>query len=30
LYLPESWRTKPAEWEVFESVATTHMPSLKR
>jgi alkanesulfonate monooxygenase SsuD/methylene tetrahydromethanopterin reductase-like flavin-dependent oxidoreductase (luciferase family) len=30
LYLPESWRSKPAEWEVFELVATTHMQSLRR
>jgi alkanesulfonate monooxygenase SsuD/methylene tetrahydromethanopterin reductase-like flavin-dependent oxidoreductase (luciferase family) len=30
LYLPENWRPKPSEWEVFELVATTHMPVLKR
>jgi alkanesulfonate monooxygenase SsuD/methylene tetrahydromethanopterin reductase-like flavin-dependent oxidoreductase (luciferase family) len=29
LYLPESWRAKPAEWDVFELVATTHMPVLR-
>jgi alkanesulfonate monooxygenase SsuD/methylene tetrahydromethanopterin reductase-like flavin-dependent oxidoreductase (luciferase family) len=29
LYLPESWRTKPEEWDVFELVATTHMPALR-
>jgi alkanesulfonate monooxygenase SsuD/methylene tetrahydromethanopterin reductase-like flavin-dependent oxidoreductase (luciferase family) len=30
LYLPENWRPKPSEWEVFELVATTHMPTLRR
>ena len=29
LYLPESWRAKPAEWDVFELVATTLMPGLR-
>ena len=29
LYLPEAWRAKPAEWDVFELVATTHMPVLR-
>jgi hypothetical protein len=29
LYLPESWRAKPAEWEVFELLATTLMPVLR-
>jgi alkanesulfonate monooxygenase SsuD/methylene tetrahydromethanopterin reductase-like flavin-dependent oxidoreductase (luciferase family) len=29
LYLPESWRARPAEWNVFELVATTHMPALR-
>jgi alkanesulfonate monooxygenase SsuD/methylene tetrahydromethanopterin reductase-like flavin-dependent oxidoreductase (luciferase family) len=30
LYLPESWRAKPAEWDVFELVAKTHLPALRR
>jgi hypothetical protein len=30
LYLPESWRPKPSECDLFELVATTHMPSLKQ
>jgi alkanesulfonate monooxygenase SsuD/methylene tetrahydromethanopterin reductase-like flavin-dependent oxidoreductase (luciferase family) len=29
LYLPESWRTRPEEWDVFEQVATTQMPTLR-
>jgi alkanesulfonate monooxygenase SsuD/methylene tetrahydromethanopterin reductase-like flavin-dependent oxidoreductase (luciferase family) len=29
LYLPESWRTKPEEWDVLENVATTQMPALR-
>jgi alkanesulfonate monooxygenase SsuD/methylene tetrahydromethanopterin reductase-like flavin-dependent oxidoreductase (luciferase family) len=29
LYLPESWRARPAEWEVFEEVAATQMPALR-
>jgi alkanesulfonate monooxygenase SsuD/methylene tetrahydromethanopterin reductase-like flavin-dependent oxidoreductase (luciferase family) len=29
LYLPGSWRERPADWEVLESVATTHLPSLR-
>ncbi len=29
LYLPEAWRAKPAEWDVFELVATTLMPVLR-
>ncbi len=28
LYLPESWRARPSEWEVMEAVAATHMPAL--
>jgi alkanesulfonate monooxygenase SsuD/methylene tetrahydromethanopterin reductase-like flavin-dependent oxidoreductase (luciferase family) len=30
LYVPESWRARPAEWEVFELVATTHLPVLRQ
>jgi alkanesulfonate monooxygenase SsuD/methylene tetrahydromethanopterin reductase-like flavin-dependent oxidoreductase (luciferase family) len=29
LYLPESWRAKPSEWAVMESIATTHIPALR-
>jgi hypothetical protein len=30
LYVPESWRARPAEWDVFELVATTHLPVLRQ
>jgi hypothetical protein len=30
LYLPESWRVRPSEWEVMEEVASTLMPAMRR
>lgn len=29
LYFPETWRTRPSEWEVFESVAAHLMPAMR-